>query len=68
MTIQQLRTIFAHFGLPDTVVTDNGTYFVSCEFEQFLSENGIYHWKMAPYHPASNGLAETAVQILKQGL
>ena len=33
LTIQQLRTIFARFGLPDTVVTDNGTCFVSSEFE-----------------------------------
>ena len=68
LTIQQLQTIFAHFGLPDTVVTDNGTCFVSSEFEQFLSENGIHHWKTAPYHPATNGLAERNVQILKQGL
>ena len=68
LTIQQLRTIFSRFGLPDTVVTDNGTCFVSSEFEQFLSENGIHHWKTAPYHPASNGLVEKAVQILKQGL
>ena len=68
LTIQQLRTIFARFGLPDTVVTDNGTCFVSSEFEKFLSENGIHHRKTAPYHPASNGLAERAVQILKQGL
>jgi len=35
LTIQQLRTIFACFGIPDTVVTDNGTCFVSSEFEQF---------------------------------
>ena len=68
LTIQQLQTIFAHFGLPDTVVTDNGTCFVSSEFEQFISENSIHHWKIAPYHPASKGLAERALQILKQGL
>ena len=68
LTIQQLRTIFARFGIPDTVVTDNGACFVSSEFEQFLLENGICHQKSPPYHPASNGLAERAVQILKQGL
>ena len=68
LTIQQLQTIFTHFGLPDTVVTDNDTCFVSIEFEQFLSENGIHHWKTAPYHPASNSLAERAMQILKQRL
>jgi len=66
--IRELRTVFARFGLPETVVTDNGTCFVSAEFETFLRKNGIKHFTSAPYHPASNGMAERAVQILKMGL
>ena len=66
--IQELRTMFARFGLPETIVTDNGTCFVSAEFESFLEGNGIKHVTSAPYHPASNGLAERAVQIVKKGL
>ena len=42
--------------------------FVSSEFEEFLLKNGIQHITSAPYHPASNGLAEWAVQIVKKGL
>ena len=49
-------------------MTDNGTYFVSEEIEHFLMSNGIKHYTSAPYHPASNGLAERAVQIIKRGL
>ena len=67
-TIQCLRTLFGQFGLPGILVSDNGTSFTSSEFQEFLATNGIKHWKSIPYHPSSNGLAEKAVQIVKQGL
>ena len=66
--IAELKPLFAQFGLPETIVTDNGTCFVSAEFEDFLARNGIRHLTSAPYHPQSNGLAERAVQIVKNGL
>ena len=66
--IEELRTLFAQFGLPETIITDNGTFFKSAEFEEFLSSNGVKHVTCAPYHSASNGLAERAVQIVKIGL
>ena len=66
--IEYLRTLFAQFGIPESIVTDNGTCFVSEEFQSFLKRNGIRHTTSAPYHPSSNGLAERAVQIVKKGL
>lgn len=66
--IQLSRTLFAQFGLPEVIVTDNGACFVSEEFETFMLKNGIKHLTSAPYHPATNGLAERAVQIVKNGL
>ena len=66
--IAELRPLFPQFGLPETIVTDNGTCFVSAEFEDFLARNGIRHLTSAPYHPQLNGLAERAVQIIKNGL
>ena len=63
-----LNYFVAQFGLSETVVSDNGTCFVSKEFRQFLKFNGIKQVTSAPYNPSSNGLAEKAVQIVKKGL
>ena len=68
ITIEKLRFLFSQFGLPESVVSDNAAYFRSDEFEQFLHQNGVKHPTSSPYHPASNGLAERAVQTLKNGL
>ena len=66
--ISTLRSIFAQFGLPSVIVTDNGRNFTSTEFHKFLKKNGIKHILSSPYHPSSNGLAERAVQSFKQSL
>ena len=63
-----LHSFFAQFGLLETIVTDNGSCFVSAEFQHFLTMNGIKHITSAPYHPSTNGLEERAVQIVKKGL
>ena len=68
LTIQCLRRTFATFGLPEVIVTDNGPSLVSEEFEAWLKRNGVRHKTSPPYHPATNGLAERAVQTLKRGV
>ena len=65
VTIDQLHSIFATHGLPEMLVTDNGTVFTSDEFSRFTKQNSIRHVRSAPYHPASNGLVERAVQTFK---
>ena len=67
-TISQLWHIFATFGLPSMLVSDNARVFTSEEFKEFLKQNGIYHVTSAPYHPSTNGLAERAVQTFKLGI
>ena len=60
-----LRQMFAAYGLPDQIVSDNGPQFISDDFTMFTKRNGMKHIRSAPYHPASNGLAERCVQSLK---
>ena len=48
------------------LVTDKASIFTSGEFKSFTKQNGIHHVTSAPYHPASNGLAECAVQAFKE--
>lgn len=68
IVIGALRRLFARFGLPKRIVSDNGPPFSSAEFAKYLSLNGIKHSAVAPYHPASNGAAENAVKTVKRVL
>ncbi|KFD45214.1 hypothetical protein M513_13909 [Trichuris suis] len=66
--VSVLRTLFATHGIPDSVVSDNGTAFTSAEFLEFVKSNCIQHLTTAPFHPASNGQAERLVQSTKEAL
>ncbi|KAL5500514.1 hypothetical protein EMCRGX_G012092, partial [Ephydatia muelleri] len=54
-TIEELRRMFASYGIPEQLVSDNGPQFVSGCFEEFMKMNGVKHIKCTPYHPSSNG-------------
>lgn len=54
-TIDLLRHLFAAYGLPRELVSDNGPPFASSQFETFLRNNGVKHTLSPPYHPATNG-------------
>lgn len=68
-TIAILDELFATYGAPVTVVSDNGTQFTASEFNEFLRMCGVkYHKRTAPYHPSTNGQAERYVQTVKDAL
>lgn len=66
--IGKFNSLFASYGLPMALVTDNQSTFVSSEMRSYLRQRNIKHMTISPYHAASNGLAERMVGNLKQCL
>ena len=67
-TIDNLRMMFSTHGLPEVIVSDNGSVFSSKEFSEFTCRNNIRHIRTPPYHPSSNGQVERAVQTFKDAM
>nr|VZI13561.1 unnamed protein product [Spirometra erinaceieuropaei] len=67
-TIAFLRRTFSQHGLPEVLVSDNGSQFTSSTFEDFCRQHNIQHLRSPPYHPQSNGQAERFVDTFKSAL
>lgn len=59
--------VFGNFGACAEVVTDQGTEFQG-DFQEFLFSALVDHRRTSPNHPQANGLAERAVQSMKNAL
>ncbi|KHJ96809.1 integrase core domain protein [Oesophagostomum dentatum] len=67
-TLRELRMLFARFGDPRVIVSDNRPQFTATEFQQFCIRQGIEHVRSPPFHTQSNGQAERFMDILKRTL
>ena len=56
--------IFSKFGIPDTILTDRGTEFLSKLMKRFTTLYGIKHNLCTAYHPESNGALERSHGVL----
>ena len=60
--------IIYRFGIPNTVVTDNGTQFPGKEFLSFCDDNNIrVDWAVVS-HPKTNGQVERVNGMILQGV
>jgi transposase InsO family protein len=52
------------FGIPQTITTDGGSFFISKEFKKFAIDVGIKLIRSSPYYVQANGQAEASNQSL----
>ena len=64
--IEALKSIFSRFGIPETVISDNGPHYSSHEFTEFAKAYDFDHVTSSPLFAQSNGQAERTVQTVKR--
>ena len=64
--IPRLDKIFAEFGVPVSLKTDNGPPFNSHEFKTYASITGFRHRKITPLWPQSNAETECFMHTVKK--
>lgn len=66
--IQALEEMFARFGYPYRLLSDNGRQFTSEEFVQYCQASGIELLHSMPYWPRQNGECERQMRIIKKAI
>lgn len=63
--ISFLKETFNKFGVPKSVLSDNGKQFISLGTKEFLKFKGIADKNSTPYNPQGNGIAERVIRTIK---
>ncbi|XP_026005285.1 uncharacterized protein LOC113010452 [Astatotilapia calliptera] len=66
--LRALIQLFSRVGIPDEILTDQGTNFTSKLMQLFHTQLGVSAIKTSPYHPQTDGLVERFNQTLKRML
>ena len=67
-TVKFLHGMVMHFGVPNRLISDNGTQFISKKIENFYATYRIKHPWSSINHPMTNGNVERANGIILQGI
>ena len=62
------KSIIFMFGLPNTIITDNGRQFDNQDFRDFCARFQITHRLISVGHPQSNGEVEVTNWTILHGL
>jgi hypothetical protein len=62
---EKTRKIFAMFGIPNTIISDNGPQFIGKEYQELIRKHSITHITSSPHHSQSHGFIERMVRTMK---
>ena len=63
-----LRHVWVHYGLPETIVSDRGTQFVSAFWQELCTQLSIKALLSTASHPQTDGQTENANAVMEQVL
>ena len=64
--IKTTKEAFSRHGIPETVISDNGSQYSSMRYKHFAREWQFSHKTSSSRYPQSNGLAKSSVKVVKQ--
>ena len=66
LVLDALKDVFSNFGIPVTIISDNGPCYKSQEFNNFCARFEINHITGASYNHQANSNAECMILTIKQ--
>lgn len=64
--VTHMKSIFARYGIPKVVISNNSPQYSSYHFATFAKKWDFKHIMSSPRYPQSNGMAEQTVQTVKK--
>ena len=66
--IDFISRVVHRYGIPDSIITDNGSNFTADEVKTWCGKMGIKLDYASVYHPQTNGQVERANSLIMSGI